>query len=82
MQIDLTEEQKLLRDTCRDFADRELRPKQLSESCRANVTRPHRSKQILVVSDIEGFGELGDIDLAQAEAPPFALEYDSALTDM
>jgi butyryl-CoA dehydrogenase len=26
MQIDLTEEQKLLRDTCRDFAERELRP--------------------------------------------------------
>ncbi len=26
MQIDLTEEQKLLRDTCRDFADKELRP--------------------------------------------------------
>ena len=26
MQIDLTEEQKLLRDTCRDFADREIRP--------------------------------------------------------
>ena len=26
MEIDLTEEQKLLRDTCRDFAERELRP--------------------------------------------------------
>jgi butyryl-CoA dehydrogenase len=26
MQIDLTEEQTLLRDTCRDFADKELRP--------------------------------------------------------
>jgi butyryl-CoA dehydrogenase len=26
MQIDLTEEQRLLRDTCRDFADKELRP--------------------------------------------------------
>jgi len=26
MQIDLTEEQKLLRDTCRDFAEKELRP--------------------------------------------------------
>src|SRR5256885_6228044 len=26
MQIDLTEEQRLLRDTCREFADRELRP--------------------------------------------------------
>jgi butyryl-CoA dehydrogenase len=26
MQIDFTEEQKLLRDTCRDFADKELRP--------------------------------------------------------
>ena len=27
MQLDLTEEQRLLRDTCRDFADKELRPK-------------------------------------------------------
>ncbi len=26
MQLDLTEEQRLLRDTCRDFADKELRP--------------------------------------------------------
>jgi butyryl-CoA dehydrogenase len=26
MQIDLTEEQRLLRDTCREFADKELRP--------------------------------------------------------
>jgi butyryl-CoA dehydrogenase len=26
MQIDLTEEQRLLRDTCRDFADKELKP--------------------------------------------------------
>ena len=26
MQIDLSEEQRLLRDTCREFADKELRP--------------------------------------------------------
>ena len=26
MQIDLTEEQKLLRETCREFAEKELRP--------------------------------------------------------
>ena len=36
MQIDLTEEQKLLRDTCRDFAERELRPnaKRLAKAVR------------------------------------------------
>ena len=26
MEVDLTDEQRLLRDTCRDFADRELKP--------------------------------------------------------
>ena len=26
MEVDLTDEQRLLRDTCRDFAERELRP--------------------------------------------------------
>lgn len=61
---------------------RDIRAERGADSCTADITASQRRQQILGVPHFKALGKLGEINLAQAQSAPFALEYRSALSHM
>src|SRR5262245_56945717 len=58
---------------------RDLGAERLAEPHDADVAAPKRRQQVLCPAHFEAFGEFGNVDLAETQAPVLTLQHRSAL---